>query len=963
MHWKLLFTSCLIGICAMVYGQTPYLRNLSFEEGLPDLQVYDLHTDPSGYLYLACESGLFRYNGNRFTALPFAASSSAVSYIRSDEAGRLWCRDFSNKLYVLLHNQLETYQPVADRLGDEPLTHYEISGDMLYFSSESSLYRHNMADSSTLALWQLDSKTEGILQYFVLFQGKIALVTSFGLVVTNGTGQTLANWPITVPKLPELILYGPHIIFSSRGVNEGKQWLLDTASLVLSRGASLPEGIHGNYLREANKTLFWCTNDGLYRHDERGGVFRWLLPGKRVSDIVHDRFGNSWISTLDHGLFQMPYVDLHWLHKSPGDVRIISLSAAGPQELLAGSNVGVLYRLHVDTGLTHQFDTRINNEVQFLKRHPKTGHIFFSEGIWDGQNKLLSQAYFGKSLIINNRGQYVFATAQGAIVANPDFETLPDMAGSRIPLTSETQQAVLLRRQRARSLAYDSLLEHYYVCYSDGLVRYDRVGNPTPLLYEGQQIQALQMHRKDTHRWWIATQNQGVLEFNGERIVKQYGTDAGLHTSMVKKIVGDGQHTWLLTEEGLYYFHGSQQRFINYRQFLSLSRKIIFDLEALGPYLIMATSEGILRMPLSPPAEVSPPRLVILGVHSATKHHYASPYNLAYRDRDIRIVFEGLDFNNEGRVQAHYRLSEEHEWQALPLGVQELNLVSLPVGVTRVELRLSASDRYSEIKRLELQILSPIWMRWWFWLFTISLLTALIIKMSSYLHGRKTAAMLLSEQLARSQLTAMKAQMNPHFLYNVLNSIQGLIYADKKHEATEYLGKFSDLMRLSLNFSDVQWHELGEELNALRLYLELEAGRFGNEFSYSIRVQDELRSKNLQLPTMLIQPFVENALKHGLMHKAGSKALLINMSWLADDQALEIVIDDNGIGRKQATEIQSKRPQNHKSFATRNVASRLDLFNKFRKRPIRVFTTDKYNRHQIALGTTVTIQIPVEPET
>jgi LytS/YehU family sensor histidine kinase len=308
-------------------------------------------------------------------------------------------------------------------------------------------------------------------------------------------------------------------------------------------------------------------------------------------------------------------------------------------------------------------------------------------------------------------------------------------------------------------------------------------------------------------------------------------------------------------------------------------------------------------------------------------------------------------------------LPKKQSWITLAPGTKEISLLNLGSGQNVVELRLLANGIYSPVKQWHLHINKPLWQRWWVIALAASLLVLLTVLFSRIANKRKSQSLLLQQQLASSQLTAMKAQMNPHFLYNVLNSIQGLIYADKKVEATDYLGKFSDLMRLTLNFSEKQWHGLEDELEALRLYLDLEKGRFNGEFIYEIEIDNSLPQKHIELPSMLLQPFLENAIKHGLMHKTGQKQLSISFVEDPVHQRIIISIDDNGIGRKHAAEIQQKRPKKYASFATKAIDSRVDILNRWLERPIEVEIIDKINDFQLPAGTLVIIRIPLQTQT
>src|SRR5690606_22412117 len=185
-------------------------------------------------------------------------------------------------------------------------------------------------------------------------------------------------------------------------------------------------------------------------------------------------------------------------------------------------------------------------------------------------------------------------------------------------------------------------------------------------------------------------------------------------------------------------------------------------------------------------------------------------------------------------------------------------------------------------------------------LLTISAVTVLFLIYLRQVRRKQENALeraKLKTNLIESQLTALKAQMNPHFIFNSLNSIYELIVFSETREAANYLNKFATLLRKVLENSEKQSISLSEECEWLDLYLELEKLRFGEDFSYQINFKNVKEPYNLTVPTMLLQPFVENAVKHGLLHKEGVKRLEID--FYEAGNLLFCHITDNGVGRRR----------------------------------------------------------------
>jgi sensor histidine kinase YesM len=215
----------------------------------------------------------------------------------------------------------------------------------------------------------------------------------------------------------------------------------------------------------------------------------------------------------------------------------------------------------------------------------------------------------------------------------------------------------------------------------------------------------------------------------------------------------------------------------------------------------------------------------------------------------------------------------------------------------------------------------------------------------------------IEKQYRDSELKALKAQMNPHFIFNALNSIQDYIVLNQKNLASDYLGKFADLIRNYLHFSDTGFISISDEVHNLNLYLELEKLRFEEQLEYTFKVGSSVNSDVITIPTMLIQPYVENALKHGLLHKKENRKLQIAINKVSG-KIIECIIDDNGVGREKSKEINSRRKSNHKSFALKATTERLDLLNYGKKNKIGVIIIDLHEGNK-ATGTRVILKIPI----
>ena len=213
-------------------------------------------------------------------------------------------------------------------------------------------------------------------------------------------------------------------------------------------------------------------------------------------------------------------------------------------------------------------------------------------------------------------------------------------------------------------------------------------------------------------------------------------------------------------------------------------------------------------------------------------------------------------------------------------------------------------------------------------------------------------------RIAETEMTALRAQMNPHFIFNCLNSIKLYTLENDSQTASEYLTKFSQLIRLVLENSRSEKVTLQKELEALKLYIELEAMRFKNKVQYQINIPESIDQQYIEIPPLLLQPYVENAIWHGLMHKTEGGNIIIDICQVSEN-LLHIEITDDGVGREQAATYKSKSATQQKSFGLKMTSERISIINQLYNINAAVEIEDMKDSMDNSTGTKVIIQIPI----
>jgi len=486
----------------------------------------------------------------------------------------------------------------------------------------------------------------------------------------------------------------------------------------------------------------------------------------------------------------------------------------------------------------------------------------------------------------------------------------------------------------------------------------------------GNVVTSIVEYNKDT--LFIGT-DEGFNIFDRRNNSFQFlNTKYGFPTNFILKIKIDSKkNIWVITASGFCKLSLPNLQVTNYGigdGILSyqLTNAIC---ELFDGRILLGTSEGLI---VFNPSELNrnkiPSNVSITGIKIFDKDVLFSntePLKLPYQSNSIKIEFSNLQFNLSDNVKYLYKLDGvDKNW--IMSGVEKTAFYSqLNYGEYLFKVKCINSDgiEASEITTLKIIINTPFYKTWWFTGIVI-FLVILILCTLIYWRNKKTKLIKqielseqeLSKQLAETKMQALRSQMNPHFVFNSLNSINHFILSHDIENASNYLTKFSRLIRLILDNSRNEWTLFENEIKALELYIQLEAVRFDDAFIYSINIDKNISTKTLQIPPLIIQPYVENAIWHGLLHKQnGVGKLEINVSIIDGD--LNIKITDNGVGRAKATLIKNSTTSLHKSQGMKITNERLDIANNLYKLNARVKIFDLVNDDGIPIGTSVLLII------
>jgi len=330
--------------------------------------------------------------------------------------------------------------------------------------------------------------------------------------------------------------------------------------------------------------------------------------------------------------------------------------------------------------------------------------------------------------------------------------------------------------------------------------------------------------------------------------------------------------------------------------------------------------------------------------------HPALPYN---KDA-ISIYFTGVLISGTEGMRYSYQLQGLDTGWSQESAENSVSFAHLSPGNYHFQVRARLPNTgWSNPAEFSFLIKKPYWETWWFRLVVVLFATSNIVIIFSYRMSQLKQSTAMKNQLHELEMKALKLQLNPHFIHNALNSIQSLVMHHQNHEASRYINKFANLLRQVFENSERNLVPLEKELYSLDLYVDLENLRMNRPVSYSVVLTDPVFGAGLKIPPLILQPFVENALWHGLSRKEGVKTLVLEIELRQD--WLIFSITDNGVGRKKAEQQRGAFPEGNFSKAVPIIRQRLDDFNRLPGvEPISFFDLEEGGRPK---GTRVVIRV------
>lgn len=948
---------CFFLFSLNLQSQESIHQHFTTNDGLISNTIYDIRQDKLGYIWLATDVGLTRFDGNKFKDFPIEGNKSASISNILFVNGQTWVQNFNGQFFKTEGDTLQ-FQPQVSKLSNFVLSH-DFDGTKLATLSEGKVL---MYDPVSKKVSNIHIPKSVWISSINSTKNEFCLTNISSVIRINTKGKVIQE----ELKLPLKSVYYHYLIGDNEEffVSKVEKKLFERKS---GRVYDFTNFISNSFVQNAylisNKQVAILTTNGVVLFDIQKKKFRRIFSEYSCSKLIEDREGNWWIGTLGDGLIFVPHQDAKIFLEG---IEVSSLQRFG-NTLFLGTKENKIYRYEVGSGRLKLIHQEIeNHEVKSLFYHQMNNDFLYCSALF--HYRIGSDIFKRKIVSVN---QISLLDPEHYILCESNNLTIFPIKKSDKWLNwkslqrTVTDERLTLFEGNRRFLNAVFYQNQIVAHASDGLwlvsqnkAKKRNVGNNADVIHISKSAKGI----------IITTGDQGIFLFANGKIRKLFRLSKSLQGERLYKTKHFDNTYYVLTYAGIVIANEEGKIVQQIMRSDGYPNVDIIDFEIISNKIYASSTTGFQIIPIPIQNHQTKWKPVILlneCLMNGDRIVFLDNLKLSPDENNLRFNFSIINYRALGKHQVFYSVNGK-KW--IPIEDNKLELNELAPGSYHVKLYAKTEDpsNRSEIKELNFEILAPFYLRWWF----IGLIAIFIgilgfmlfrLRLNQIEHKNQILQekLNLEKQLHESSLSAIKAQMNPHFLFNALNTIQSFIYTNEKEAASSYLVDFSELTRKILEMSNQTLVVLSEELEALRLYLKLEKMRFEEDFEFEIDIR-ELPHEMYQIPSMLIQPYVENAIKHGLLHKKGAKNVQLKFSVV--DNVLFVRIIDNGIGMEASRKINALRNPKHQSFATDANQKRFELLNRLSEGKIGVKIQELRDQDNLLVGTMVQLSIPVTSE-
>ncbi len=940
---KLVFCSFVI-FSSLTYSQnpSPFFKEYSTYNGLPSPEVHSIFQDSRGYMWFGTDNGVARFDGYNFVTYGAAAGLdyNVILNIFEDPQGRIWFSALNGQVFILDSDKIEPYKynHVVEqyrsgfvdgqlmKVGDDLTASFMLTSCGLLTIDSSG--RDNLENCLDL---------ESILVYH---DKDISFATNCNCLSTD---RSLQNGNSTIF---EILAFGKRkqfrIDYSPMKSVQPFSFQLDSSTMIIGYDGVLyfledgqltwnrPEPYKIHDLQFAKNGGIWMGLSHLrglrfYEdyHALKQNKYQEFLGGMTITSMLEDRDGGLWVASHDSGLFYcsntktkiyrdtlgfsskivsaIAFKDRQNLFVGLGNGQVISLNLENNQrEIIPFSYTGVInhvYDLYYD---------RINDELWADEERFSKG--ISNDKVFDTQGW---KHFFGRKYHYDSNRQLLWIVkGQGFYSVQPSNATIFPEAGN------------FTIKQRFFSI-YTDINGTVWTGGNNGLAEWrDTILIPVQVDHPAfkQRIEDIDAFNR-THLIF-GTKGRGVIIWKEGEII-EVNSSHGLASDMIEDVhVDENNIAWIATFNGLSKITLDALDQPTVRTFTienGLPSNEIYQIKSFEGQPWLCTGGGLVRWQ-DPPFEFHSykPEIRQVWINGASSSFRT---DFSHWENNLTIDFLTIDYQQFGQINYRYRLSDSEPWTQSKN--PSVSFARLNPGMYHFEIQSQNKDKvWSASTIYPFMIRQPWYATWWFVTMSALALFAIGYFVLNWWNRRKREEDRFKSEMDNLKKSALQAQMNPHFIFNCLNSIQSYINQGKKEDANTYLLNFANLIRGCLNASLEKEISLEQDINFIRNYLDLESMRFTPDFHYEFDIDPVLQPDRILLEPMLILPFVENAVIHGLSRS--DRQGQIKISYRLHEDCLHVSIQDNGEGLNRINGA-SKDHRKHKSVGITITRKRLEL--------------------------------------
>lgn len=952
-------------------GQSTYIAHFGIKDGLPSNNCYFTLQDSKGYIWIATDAGVSRFNGTSFKnfSVDDGLPDNQVLQVKEDRTGRIWFLSLNGKLSYFyngrIFNEGNSNLLKLLKFNDIIVSFFEDSKGRIWLGSNKN--RLYVWDGKYLIKYISQNHNKQFIQTFIHEDGsgaiwaisKQATMVFRGSKFYSSSNQIDAISVKTIENLP-----GRRLVY------------LDKTGFILQSNNhkterfKIPESFLSEtqgYICATDVDLWLSTNDGIYQI-KRNGEQQQFLRGIPASQVIKDRNSNMWFTT-NNGIYMLPREEnrMFIVDKNLGlgsdNVKSITMDGKGKLWLgLDNATINILAPKTLAIDNIRLPDKRRYLNIKQLLRNES--FIYFASD--NGLGRMLSNspsvgtqylkesnnAFFAvKDFSIGPNNTLAIATSSG-IIELP--EHLKNFEFNALKLT----QGNSFYRNRAYSVGYDP---HGTLWFSntDGLRqvyngKLQSLQDKNQLLK--QRINDIKAFSDGT--MVLASDGFGLIFIKNGKVIKRITEDDGLADNICKKLFVMENHAWVITNNGVnrVCIDGKHPEVEGFEYTNSLLKNDVNDLYIGKDTAYFATSTGLVYFLKKQFDELTEaPDVLISSITNDKRILDVDTAEITLDPSANMITFQygAIDFFNQN-ITYRYRLKPDDKWTETKS--RRLEFSSLSPGKYRFQVSAKSNNtKWSSPAQITFNLEEHFWESNWFIVMMVVAASFSFYKIAviitNWQKNQEQKQLLLKHKILILEQRALQAMMNPHFIFNVMNSIQHYINTQDTSSANKILTGFAKLIRKNLEICTKSFISLDEELEYLNLYLVLEKKRFGSKFNYTIDIDPDVEKEEIYIPSMLLQPYIENAIWHGLMPKEEGGNLRIHMNLENQESTLMIRIIDDGVGIENSMRT---KDGTHVSKGMSLTEERINLLNQIESSNITI--NIEQNGHS---GTIVTITIPI----